>query len=112
SKLTGNEYQLQYQDGDYVLTNLQTNERQIVTPDAEGKLNVDGFSLSLNGTPQNNDRMLIRPTRQGASDVSAILTKPEELAASSQFTTTANQDNTGEARLQVQMTAANGSDLP
>ena len=111
-KLTGSEYRLDYSDGDYFITELGSGERSQLVPDDEGNLNIDGFSLTLTGTPANGDSMLIRPSRNGAAELAVSLASPEGLAASSQLMTTANQDNTGTATLGLQITDANGTDLP
>lgn len=111
-KLTGSEYRLDYKDGDYFITDLAAGERQQITPDADGNLNVDGFAISLSGVPANGDNMLIRPTRNGAADIAVSLKQPEGLAASSAFTTTANQQNTGNASLTPHITDSSGTELP
>ncbi|WP_417614604.1 flagellar hook-associated protein FlgK [Oceanisphaera sp.] len=98
-QLTGSEYRLDYTGSNYFITNLDSGERSELTPDDDGNLNIDGFSISISGTVNKNDNMIIRPTRNGAADLAVSLKNPEGLAASSQLMTTANKDNTGTARL-------------
>ncbi|ART83360.1 flagellar hook-associated protein FlgK [Oceanisphaera profunda] len=112
SKLTGSEYRLDYKDDKYFITDLAGGEPQEIMPDDDGKLNVDGFSVSISGTPVNGDSMLIRPTRNGAADIGVSLKKPEGLAAASQFTTTANDQNSGNASVSAQITNHAGTNLP
>ncbi len=97
--LTGSEYRLDVKDGAYSITDLGSGKSTALVPDADGKLNFDGFSLTLTGTPTNGDSMLIRPSRNGAANLAVSLQKPEGLAASSQLMTTANGNNTGTAAL-------------
>lgn len=110
--LSGNDYRLEYKNGDYLITNLGSGESTQLTPDAEGRLNHDGFSLTLAGTPANGDRMLLRPSRDGAADLRVSLQSPEQIAASGQVLVTPNGDNTGSARLSTKVSDPNGADLP
>jgi flagellar hook-associated protein 1 FlgK len=110
--LTGDEYELRYQGGNYLFTNLTTGKSETVTPDGDGKLNLDGFSLTLTGTPANEDRMLVRPTRLGTSELGLAIGDGKQIAASSLVMATANGDNPGNSRLALTVTDPADADFP
>lgn len=112
--LTGGEYQLKYQaNGDYVFTDVVTGTQTTVAAadiGADGKISPEGlgFSLTLTETPPGSlvpgDEMLVRPSRQGASDFKVNLNTGDQIAASSRLMASANGDNTGTAKPGVSLT--------
>ena len=56
----------------------------------------DGVSLNLtSGSFQGGDSFVIQPTHNGASDIAAVIQRPEDLAFASPILTASNSGNTG-----------------
>jgi len=96
--LTTNDYVLTYKGGAY---SLQTTDGTTVALTGTGTnanpLTAAGLSITITGTPANNDTFLIQPTATAASKLSVVLTDPSKLAAASAITASAASTNTGTA---------------
>ncbi len=83
--LTGSDYRLTYQDGDWVLRRLQDNHE--VTLDDSGPQVVDGLAIDLSGLdPEDGDSFLLRPTKQAASGLDVNIQRPGQLALANPLT--------------------------
>ncbi|MBO1519959.1 flagellar hook-associated protein FlgK [Oceanisphaera pacifica] len=112
-KLTGGEYTLKYHGGDYMLTDITSGETFAIDaadventpPSTEQTINRPdlGFSITLSDVPDSNDEMQIRPTRQGGNDLKVELNTGDQIAASGAIMVDANKDNTGTAKVGVQV---------
>ena len=107
SQLSTSDYQLQYDGSQYHLSRL-TDGTSLTF--ASLPQTVDGFTVSVSGTPAVSDVFVIRPTVAGAGGLQVALTDPSAIAAS------ANPGGRGDARniaaiadLQTAMTLAGGS---
>jgi flagellar hook-associated protein 1 FlgK len=77
-QLTTSDYMLRYDGTQYSLTRLSDNTT--FSPVTNGDV-VDGVQLSLSGSPAAGDSFLIRPTVNGATSFSTLITDPAKLAA-------------------------------
>lgn len=112
-KLTGGEYTLKYHGGDYMLTDVTTGETFPIDaadvantpPSTAQTINRPdlGFSITLSDVPNTNDEMQIRPTRQGGNDLKVELNTGDQIAASGSVMVDANKDNTGTAKIGIQL---------
>lgn len=101
SKLTTSDYRFDIVPGttNYIVTRL--SDDQVVS---QGGLSgaypfsiaFDGVSLNLtSGSFQGGDSFVLQPTRNGAQDIKALLTRPEDLAFASPIRTNSASSNTG-----------------
>ncbi|MGY3570437.1 flagellar hook-associated protein FlgK [Vibrio sp. SCSIO 43135] len=81
AQLQGGEYSLQYNGSDYIVTK-PTGER-ITAPLVGGELLVDGMRIEVRKGLELGERILIRPTRQGAAQIQMRTNDPTAIAAQS-----------------------------
>ncbi len=93
--LTGSDYSLSFNGTNYTITRLSDNTSQT------GALpsNMDGIDFSLTGTPASGDTFLIRPTVNGAKNLSVALKNTNEIAAASPLRSEALLKNAGDAQI-------------
>jgi flagellar hook-associated protein 1 FlgK len=97
SKLTGSDYSLAYDGTNYTLTRLSDNT---VTTSATLPISVDGVNITLaSGAPAAGDSFLIRPTINGAANISVAVTDPAKIAAAAPVMTNAPTTNNGTATI-------------
>ena len=65
------------------------------------KLNFEGFSIEINGKPQNGDKFTISPDDTSSGALKFILTSPEDFAAASKTLISADLTNTGSTQLNL-----------
>ena len=65
------------------------------------KLNFEGFSIEINGKPQNGDKFTISPNDTSSGALKFILTSPEDFAAASKTLISADLTNTGSTQLNL-----------
>ncbi len=95
--LTASDYRVTFAGGVYTLTRLSDNTT-VDTNAALAALSGDGLSFSLvSGTINANDSFLVRPTRNGASDLSVTIATTDSIAAAAPIRTAAALANTGSA---------------
>ncbi len=101
--LTGSDYRLTYDGGDsYTLLRLSDNQMTTINTGGASPYTtapIDGFTLELSAGMAVNDRVLIRPTRNGAKEIGALLTDPREFAAAMPVMTTPAISNNGTASI-------------
>lgn len=94
SALTADDYLLQYDGANYLLTNLTANTTQ--TLGASGPFTVAGLTITPGGGAANaGDRFLIQPTRTAAGSLQTALTDPRQIAAAAPIASSATTTNTG-----------------
>ncbi len=81
SQLSGGEYSLSYNGSDYVVT--RPSGEQVVVEENKGNLSIDGMRIQINNEPEKGERVIIRPTRNGARDIKLATTDPAKIAAQS-----------------------------
>lgn len=94
--LTKDDYLLQYNGTNYLLTNMTTNSTQ--TLGAAGTYVVDGLTLDV-ATANSGDRFLILPTRAAAGGISLAISDPRSIAAATPIATATTAANTGNGRI-------------
>jgi len=96
SQLTNNDYTLRF-NGGWQLTRNDTD--QVVTMTGTGTAAApfiaDGFSLEIGAAPTNGDAYIIRPTRNGATDIQMTLVNNRQIAAAAPLRSSAATANTG-----------------
>jgi flagellar hook-associated protein 1 FlgK len=100
STLTGNDYSVQFDGTNYNVYDTSTNTLvQAITPAqlAAGQA-VAGTGITLQltgGVPANSDTFLVRPTVNGASNITLNITDPTKIAAASAVRSNAPTTNIG-----------------
>jgi flagellar hook-associated protein 1 FlgK len=97
SQLTTANYRLQYQSGQYVVTNLSTNSQQSF---ASLPQTVDGVTLNSTGSMANGDSFTIEPTINGATQFAVTATDPSQIAAASPVVANLGASNSGSTAVQ------------
>ncbi|PCJ91456.1 MAG: flagellar hook-associated protein FlgK [Porticoccaceae bacterium] len=105
--LTGDDYNLRYDSGQWTLTNLSTK----VSQTSAGPFSVDGLTVSVAGAPVNGDTFLIQPTRQGATLFEVVLNRAEDFAGASPLRSQEILTNIGSASID-DLTVNDASALP
>ena len=95
TQLTGDDYSLRFEAGQWTLTNLTTK----VSQTGAGPFSVDGLTITPAGAPVSGDSFLVQPTLQSASQFSVALTQAEDFAAASPLRSYEELSNTGSAAL-------------
>ena len=91
--LTGDDYSLRFNGGQWTLRNLTTD----VSQTGAGPFTVDGLTINVGGAPANGDTFTIQPTRQGASLFSVAIDQPEDFAAASPLRSGSELSNAGDS---------------
>lgn len=94
--LTGSDYRLSFNAGNWTLLRLTDNTQ---TTFAAFPQTIDGVTLNLAGAANNGDSFLIQPTRNGARDLSVVLSDPALVAAAAPIRTSSAVANTGAASI-------------
>ena len=94
--LTGSDYSLSFDGTDYTLTRLADNQSQT----SPLPLAMDGIEIKIpQGTPQAGDSFLIRPTVEGAKNISLALANTNQIAAASPLRSLSTVGNAGDAAI-------------
>ncbi|EPC6135265.1 flagellar hook-associated protein FlgK [Vibrio cholerae] len=92
SQLKGGEYSMQYNGSEFVVT--LPSGQQTVLPVVKGNVYVDGLRVEVRNPPQVGERILLRPTRNGAADMRLATDDATKIAAQSfEASTTFAQGN-------------------
>ncbi|MGU3229539.1 flagellar hook-associated protein FlgK [Vibrio cholerae] len=81
SQLKGGEYSLQYNGSEFVVT--LPSGQQTVLPVVKGNVYVDGLRVEVRNPPQVGERILVRPTRNGAAAIRLATEDATKIAAQS-----------------------------
>jgi len=98
SQITADDYQLEFDGANWSLTNLTTGSPVPLTPDGADFL-ADGMRFTVDPAASAGDTYLVRPSRNGASDLSLGLSNPRQLAAAAALNTDANVQNQGNGQV-------------
>ncbi|TAN85486.1 MAG: flagellar hook-associated protein FlgK [Gallionella sp.] len=94
SALTTSDYQLRFDGASYSIVRLSDNN--VTNLGAALPQTVDGFTVSLtSGAAAAGDSFLIRPTANGARDISVAINDPNKIAAAAPMRTAATLTNSG-----------------
>ncbi|MCD6677383.1 flagellar hook-associated protein FlgK [Vibrio cholerae] len=81
SLLKGGEYSMQYNGSEFVVT--LPSGQQTVLPVVKGNVYVDGLRVEVRNPPQVGERILVRPTRNGAAAIRLATEDATKIAAQS-----------------------------
>lgn len=81
SQLKGGEYSMQYNGSEFVVT--LPSVQQTVLPVVKGNVYVDGLRVEVRNPPQVGERILVRPTRNGAAAIRLATEDATKIAAQS-----------------------------
>ncbi|ENM5880701.1 flagellar hook-associated protein FlgK [Vibrio metoecus] len=81
SQLKGGEYSMQYNGSEFVVT--LPSGQQTVLPVVKGNVYVDGLRVEVRNPPQVGERILVRPTRNGAAAIRLATDDATKIAAQS-----------------------------
>ncbi|PLW68283.1 flagellar hook-associated protein FlgK [Pseudohalioglobus lutimaris] len=96
SALTGDNYSMRYEAGNWTLTNRDSGASQT----GPGPFTVDGIEIAVTGgAPVDGDVFLVQPTRQAAGLFALALARPEDIAAGSPLRSGEELANIGSAAL-------------
>lgn len=99
--LTTSDYKLLYNGGNsYSLTRLSDGQNFAIDTGGSSPYTtdeIDGISLTISSGAAVGDNFLIQPTRQGADELSAVITDPSKIAAAVPVVVTAPLSNMGTA---------------
>jgi flagellar hook-associated protein 1 FlgK len=82
SQLKGGEYSLKYDGKRYAITNGR-GEVTRLEPASDGALHFEGVRIEISKKPQVNEKILIRPTRMAAGELTLMMNDPAKIAAQS-----------------------------
>ena len=107
--LSGSDYSLSFDGSSYSITRLADN----ATTTGALPVNMDGIEFSLaGGAPSAGDSFLIRPTVNGAKNISLALHNTNEIAAASPLRSLSSLNNAGDAAISTpQILDINDPDL-
>ena len=98
--LTSSDYRLQNNAGTYTVTRLSDNTVTTLAGFPGAPATVDGVTISLSsGVINSGDSFLIRPTRNGARDISVAISDPRKIAAAAPIRTSKSLSNLGSATI-------------
>ena len=96
SGLTGDEYTLSFDGANYTLTNNRTGASQV---GAGPSFSVDGFSITVSGSPAAGDSFSIAPVGNAASLIDVAISDPRQVAAASPLRSDTSLANAGSGTL-------------
>jgi flagellar hook-associated protein 1 FlgK len=93
SALTSSNYNLEFKGGNYIITRL--SDSQQISSTATLPQVVDGITFAASGTMNSGDSFLIKPTTNGATSFSFLMTQTNQIAAGSATATAASLKGDG-----------------
>ncbi|EKO3510301.1 flagellar hook-associated protein FlgK [Vibrio fluvialis] len=87
SQLKGGEYSLTYNGDDYIMT--MPNGEQSKVAVERSHIDIDGMRIQINNEPKTGERVIIRPTRNGAATMRMAIDDASKIAAQSYEASTA-----------------------
>ncbi len=98
SQLKGGEYKVHYDGSDYRIT--KPDGTSVVVEPSNDEFTIDGLRVHINNPPQEGERFLIRPTREGASQFKVMTDDPQTIAAQSYEASTSFAQGTAKFNIQ------------
>jgi flagellar hook-associated protein 1 FlgK len=96
SQLTQSDYQVGYNGVNYSVTRLSDNKVTLINPYPQtGPQTIDGVDFSVAGAAATGDSFLVRPTANGATQLSVAVTDRNKIAAGAPITTATTTGNKG-----------------
>ena len=97
SQLTNSDYKLRFNGTAWQLTENETNQAITMTGSgtAVDPFIAEGMRFEINAAPTSGDSYLIRPTREGATDIKMTLNNNRQIAAAAPIRSSAAINNTG-----------------
>ncbi len=99
ANLTGGDYLLRFDGGSRYTLIRQSDNKETTFADGLPKTPIDGLTLSATEGAMPGDSYMIRPTINGARDISVALTDPAKIAAATPIRSNSSLDNKGSARI-------------
>jgi flagellar hook-associated protein 1 FlgK len=95
--MTAEDYVLAFDGSNYSLTRISDGVAVPMsgTGTAANPFQADGISIVVGGAPAASDRVLIRPTRNGARDFDVLVTDAEDIAAAAPVSISEDTDANG-----------------
>ena len=83
AQLSGNDYAIEYTNGEYRMRTLPNGSAQVIDPNDPAGIVVDGIRFEFTGADDavEGDNWLIQPTRHAAGDVSVAIKDPSKVVA-------------------------------
>ena len=101
TQLTNKDYTMRFNAGAWQLTQNDTNQPVPMTGSgtAVDPFIADGLRFEITAAPANGDTYLIRPTRNGATDMQMLLANNRQIAAAAPLRSLAATTNTGSGEI-------------
>ncbi|WP_408601846.1 flagellar hook-associated protein FlgK [Pseudomonas sp. PLMAX] len=101
-----NDYDIAYSSATgYTVTNKQTGENVGTFPVGSPTLSFGGMTLTMNGTPADGDKFLVKPVSNAARDFDSLITDPVNIAAGDASGSGAGDNRNALAMYKLQSTA-------
>jgi flagellar hook-associated protein 1 FlgK len=98
--LTGSDYKVVYNGVDFIVTRQSDGQQTQINPYPQAVAQViDGVAFTITGNAAASDEFLVRPTINGASAFSVLLTDRSKIAAGAPITTTSPISNSGTGKI-------------
>ncbi len=94
--LTVSDYEVRYDGTNHSVVRLSDNTMMAT---GAGPFNVDGMDITLGGASALGDSYFIRPTKDGATDMTTLITDPARLAMATPVRSVVNTGNVGSAEI-------------
>lgn len=100
TQLTTSDYKVAYDGTNYSVTRLSDGQKTVISPFPQTTpQTIDGLQFSVSGNAAAGDNFLVRPTINGAADISVALTDQSQVAAAAPIATSVPLTNTGTASI-------------
>jgi flagellar hook-associated protein 1 FlgK len=100
TKLTGSDYKVKFDGSNFIVTRQLDGQQTAIAPYPQAVPQViDGVAITVTGTAAANDEFLVRPTINGASAFSVLLTDRSKIAAGTPIVTAAPISNNGTGKI-------------
>jgi len=108
--LQPSDYEIEFDGTAYTVTRSSDGHVYNLTPDADGAISFDGLTVTPTGVAAAGDSWTLRPTRDAAGGLQALIKDPTKLALADADGGTTNGNNGLElAKLQTEKVLGNGS---
>jgi flagellar hook-associated protein 1 FlgK len=100
TQLTGSDYKIKYDGANFIVTRQNDGKQTAIAPYPQAVAQViDGVAFTITGTAAAHDEFLVRPTINGASAFSVLLTDRSKIAAGAPIVTAAPMSNNGTGKI-------------
>jgi flagellar hook-associated protein 1 FlgK len=102
-QLQAAEYRLEFDGVNWSLRNNFTDQNVALTATGPNTFEADGMAITVDPAAQAGDNYTLRPTRNGARDISLLIDNPREIAAAATQTVNPLESNTGSVTAEVRV---------